>query len=568
MLGFVVLANAAALDGGAMRQMFDDMTTFGDSDPYKDCPVCSCDSPWLWPVSGCNVGCGAKCGNTCCCIPGEGKCSKVDKYDDHVFESITTCMKESAPGLYPTSQDAAWAGFSKYGYAKGQPSDPWGAFKPIVYKEHDPTPLFFNGEAPGMQILEPCNFLSNLAYYRFIPDLCANKDKLEMTAVQRGAIVQAFAALGMGSAFFHASQTALGETFDTALIDLLAYDMWQMAAANMASLAGERNASMILDLSATPRRKSSVALCDENTKLFSSQDVDNWNATISKMDRPIYYLTFTAIIGTIITMVAPETIADKIITTLMKAFTPPLPQDVADTFLQKILPSIRASLRGVKVSSKDQSELRYGLFGTVLKLLWAFVWQEEVFQYGSLYTESWNAVGSVLTSTVNSVANGLTGFSHPDESLQQNKKMYPGQGDCDVKKTAPHAKWHVQSANALMDLTYLCDKVSSATRSLGRGDEPHSYMISVQDFESLVDEARSKYGPTKLDESAEAFFDVIRKTLASIDGQGGDADGIITWEKFQAYLEAQVDGSLKAASWRESFAQAIMSRLTAEEIAV
>ena len=48
-----------------------------------------------------------------------------------------------------------------------------------------------------------------------------------MTAVQRGAIVQAFATLGLGSAFFHASQTALGETFDTALIDLLAYDMWQ-----------------------------------------------------------------------------------------------------------------------------------------------------------------------------------------------------------------------------------------------------------------------------------------------------------------------------------------------------
>ena len=48
----------------------------------------------------------------------------------------------------------------------------------------------------------------------------------------------------------------------------------------------------------------------------------------------------------------------------------------------------------------------------------------------------------------------------------------------------------------------------------------------------------------------------------------GGEHGIITWEKFQAYLEAQVDGSLKAVSWRESFAQAIMSRLTAEEIVV
>jgi len=39
-----------------------------------DCPVCACDSPTIWPISGCNVACGAKCGNTCCCISGEGSC--------------------------------------------------------------------------------------------------------------------------------------------------------------------------------------------------------------------------------------------------------------------------------------------------------------------------------------------------------------------------------------------------------------------------------------------------------------------------------------------------------------
>jgi len=38
------------------------------------CPVCTCASPSSWPLSGCNVACGAKCGNTCCCISGMGSC--------------------------------------------------------------------------------------------------------------------------------------------------------------------------------------------------------------------------------------------------------------------------------------------------------------------------------------------------------------------------------------------------------------------------------------------------------------------------------------------------------------
>lgn len=38
------------------------------------CPICSCDSPTVWPASGCDASCGAKCGNACCCIAGVGSC--------------------------------------------------------------------------------------------------------------------------------------------------------------------------------------------------------------------------------------------------------------------------------------------------------------------------------------------------------------------------------------------------------------------------------------------------------------------------------------------------------------
>ena len=32
------------------------------------CPRCECDAPTIWPFSGCDVTCGAKCGDICCCM--------------------------------------------------------------------------------------------------------------------------------------------------------------------------------------------------------------------------------------------------------------------------------------------------------------------------------------------------------------------------------------------------------------------------------------------------------------------------------------------------------------------
>merc|ERR1712190_528349 len=39
------------------------------------CPTCECDSPEVWPFSGCDVNCGARCqDNVCCRIGGVGDC--------------------------------------------------------------------------------------------------------------------------------------------------------------------------------------------------------------------------------------------------------------------------------------------------------------------------------------------------------------------------------------------------------------------------------------------------------------------------------------------------------------
>merc|ERR1719424_129174 len=99
-----------------------------------------------------------------------------------------------------------------------------------------------------------------------------------------------------------------------------------------------------------------------------------------------------------------------------------------------------------------------------------------------------------MTPHVNGAANKLTKFPHPDESLQTNfDKVYPGQSACNGKASAPHAKWHVQSANALFDLAYLCDKVNKFTgksRQVGAAEaiaNSQADVISMHRFGAVVE---------------------------------------------------------------------------------
>ena len=67
------------------------------------------------------------------------------------------------------------------------------------------------------------------------------------------------------------------------------------------------------------------------------------------------------------------------------------------------------------------------MVGTLIKLLYAFMWQEGIFKYGVLYEPAWNVFGALLIPAVNSLSNKLTGFDHPDASIQASDAIYPGQ---------------------------------------------------------------------------------------------------------------------------------------------
>ena len=74
--------------------------------------------------------------------------------------------------------------------------------------------------------------------------------------------------------------------------------------------------------------------------------------------------------------------------------------------------------------------------------------------------EPWfNLLGDKALPLVNDAANELLRYKYFNPDFQHGKGLYPGEEWCNPK--IPHAKWHVEVAIALNDLTFLADEFSA-----------------------------------------------------------------------------------------------------------
>jgi len=188
----------------------------------------------------------------------------------------------------------------------------------------------------------------------------------------------------------------------------------------------------------------------------------------------------------------------------------------------------------------------------VLKLLWAFTWQEGIFKYPFLYNAEWNVFGALLIPSVNHLANRLTGFHHADASYQESEAVYPGHEWCRVKHTAPHSKWHECAANGLMDLGYLADyfgEVVKAALSRPSRQEPRAQTDGFDIFisSSVVDEWAAEMQSKAWSEEfvvTQAFVRVVKNIVADMDRCGsGLVDGEVTGNELTCYLTGIKSGA-------------------------
>jgi hypothetical protein len=73
-----------------------------------------------------------------------------------------------------------------------------------------------------MVIYEPCNYVSNVAYYRSATRICDYPD-WSVPDDQINAQKRGFATLAMGSSMWHASHTYVGYSFDNNMIAVISY---------------------------------------------------------------------------------------------------------------------------------------------------------------------------------------------------------------------------------------------------------------------------------------------------------------------------------------------------------
>jgi len=455
------------------------------------------------------------------------------KYPDDKWTAITACMATAGDTLYPTASDAAWDGWTSFGISGGTAADPWKADNPSCgFNEDDARNLTFRGHK--FPIIEPCNTVSNLAYYRILPDLCNVRHNLTMSDEYANALINGFATLGMGSSFMHGSRTKLGGTFDNVPIAVIAYQYQQLMTD---SLKVSVNSSVLHEISPTPRAYDGRVLANKLITIPLDFEIPDWNEALQELDVPDYFFTFACIIVNGLTLILPEAVEDEVINVAIKLFSTMLPPDVKSFLTDQYVPTFRAAMT-FQLTLKEKEAIVPVFLGTVMKLLWAFVWQEQTFLYPFIFDAKWNIAGNLLTPPLFALANKLTQFPHDDQDYQKQKNIYPGQAHCNIKAAAPHAKWHEISATGLMDMAFMSDYVRT-TIDVAQARDPTTYATSPDEVFIKTDIFDEWAAEVAADDWASAGLVAVVKVMVNdADTCGSDvADGIITYADLACWLQ-------------------------------
>ena len=374
-------------------------------------------------------------------------------YDPVQLADIKACMAEHNLTAFG---DAAWGGFVEYATNS---SYSWGKPNGTGYIEYDPRPM----DLDNITVYETCNFASNMGYYRTMLGVCdagrANEYSMSPAAVH--ALVQSYAGLASGSAFYHAQGSnrghhSLGNRLDNIPIATLAYVAHQVSVS-----AVSKSLPLLSDLTpdSSYRNRTAIELAGDFIAIVEFSDVSEWNQLLDTRVGDVignYYGIFGAIVTSMLNLVFPAEIADplvKLIATIVAG------KDQAEFLTQKYAPTFRNATKDVKLSLATKASLAMRGTGTVMKLVYAFLWQEKMIPWFGLHDAGINRLGGQAIPFVNKLANMLTGYRQPSKDVQNGINVYPGDANCRVG-TSPHTKWHEAAGTGLLDLMHLADDMN------------------------------------------------------------------------------------------------------------
>jgi len=374
------------------------------------------------------------------------------EFNREYLDKLSLCMDSISPDLWAVS-NGAWRGMVEYHDMDGVGEDAWGSCLDTghCHKYHEQNLTVQEYHSIG--IYEPCNYASNLAYYHVVTMICDNTD-WSLPREYTDAMAQAFTSLTVGSAFWHGSHTLLGNIADNRFIDVVSY------LAHQASLENLNVPTSVRELSLTPRSRSGIATAQQLADMLRTESVTTWAEGIGALDTPDYMLTFSGIVCTLLTLQLPAEQVDAIIPPLMDAFS--LPEEARTYIFEHYLPEIRLATADVNLGILELYQFQLNTVGTLTKIIYAFLWQEYALTGNDIFLDpEVNILGASAMVSVNKFVDWLTSFPMLDGDIQKGYGTYPGDTWCNPQE--PHSKWHVESANGLMDLMMLADSIFKLT---------------------------------------------------------------------------------------------------------
>ena len=167
------------------------------------------------------------------------------------------------------------------------------------------------------------------------------------------------------------------------------------------------------------------------------------------------FVNFGALVGTVTNVLLPEWAADRAMKYL--AYNTLLGKEQADFIYLEYNPVIAGALRDIKPKIPHEEIVIMGrrFVGMIMKIAYAFAFQEEFPPIPLLWGKVPNTIGALLLPTWNKLASEISGVPQLDDFINQSMDVYPGDDKC--RGYSPHALWHEESANGLLEIALLAD---------------------------------------------------------------------------------------------------------------
>lgn len=229
------------------------------------------------------------------------------------------------------------------------------------------------------------------------------------------------------------------------------------------------------------------------TNLGASAPPTEWAKFIVESDYPQdYFKLFAGFIATVVSMILPWNITEWVITTLCNKMVPGAP---ADFMSKTYLPALGEHVKDFSLSMEESIGVFAKLVAVLLKIGWAFIWQEEfvhILPANILFAPMTMHIAVAITPYVYRVADALSGFYEQDHELNTVGKVFPGDKFCRID--SPHALWHEISANGLMNFAYLANHVNGLSRHYTKlGPQPTDLSDPMQMLSLSFDMVHSAF---------------------------------------------------------------------------